>query len=441
MRRLHVCPLLQRNSKLALALALLLAGSMWFYVQHILIGHQRAEAALHGIPRGNLSDLYPRWLGARELLLHHRNPYSPEVTREIQIGYYGRALDPTRPLDPQDQQGFAYPVYVVFLLAPTVTLPFPYVQAGFRWFLIALTVASVLLWLRTLLWRPALTTAAILIVLTLGSFQVLQGIKLQQLSLLVGGLVAASAALLASRHLALAGVLLALATVKPQLVLPLVAWLLLWSFSDWHRRQSFVWGFVSTLGMLLAAAQYLLPGWIQRFREAVAAYRQYNDGAGSVLDLLITPEWGRLLAGVALVALAVLCWRFRRASPDSSVFNLMLVLVLAITVAVVPKAAPYNQVFLLPGILFVSGNWRILWGKNRLMRFALVICGSVILWPWLAATVLAIASLGLPADTVQRGWTLPLWTSLAIPLVVVLLLGCALGDFTTPCAQLFDHDS
>ncbi len=441
MRRLHLCPLLQRNSKLVLPLALLVAGSMWFYVQHILIGHQRVEAALHGIPRGNLSDLYPRWLGARELLLHHRDPYSPEVTREIQIGYYGRALDPTRPLDPQDQQGFAYPVYVVFLLAPTVALPFPDVQAGFRWFLIALTIASVLLWLRTLRWRPALTTAAILIVLTLGSFQVLQGIKLQQLSLLVGGLVAASAALLASRHLALAGVLLALATVKPQLVLPLVAWLLLWAFSDWHRRQSFVWGFVSTLAILLAAAQYVLPGWVPHFLEAVAAYRKYNDGAGSVLDLLITPELGRLLAGLTLAALAVLCWRFRRASTDSQAFNLMLVLVLAITVLVIPKAAPYNQIFLLPGILFVVGNWRILWGKNRLKRITLVICGSVIFWPWLASTALVIASFGLPVDTVQKAWALPLWTSLAIPLVVVLLLACAFADFNMPGAQIFDHDA
>jgi len=275
---------MRQNSKLGLPLALLFAGSMWFYVQHVLISHQQADAALHGIPRGNLSDLYPRWLGARELLLHHRNPYSPEVTREIQIGYYGHPLDPTRPLDPKDQQGFAYPAYVVFLLAPTIGLPFPTVQAGFRWLLVALTGAAVLLWLRTLRWRPPLTTAAILIVLTLGSFQVLQGIKLQQLSLLVGALVAGCAVLLTGNCLATAGALLAFATIKPQLVLPLVAWLLLWAFSDWPYRRNFVWGFASAMTVLLAAAEYVLPGWIWRFRDAVIAYRQYNDGAGSVLD-------------------------------------------------------------------------------------------------------------------------------------------------------------
>src|SRR5258705_4466993 len=105
-------------------MALLCTGSMWFYVQRVLAPHQRAEAATQRWPRGNLSDLYPRSLGARELLLRHRDPYSAELTLEIQSGYYGRPLDPSRPEDPKDQQRFAYPVYVVFLMAPTIGLPF-----------------------------------------------------------------------------------------------------------------------------------------------------------------------------------------------------------------------------------------------------------------------------------------------------------------------------
>ena len=403
---------------------------MWFYVQHILIGHQQADAALHGTPRGNLSDLYPRWLGARELLLHHRDPYSPEVTREIQIGYYGRQLSPTRPSDPRDQQGFAYPAYVVFLLAPTITMPFPVVQTGFRWLVVALTAASVLLWLRTLRWQPSLVTTAVLIVMTLGSFQVLQGIKLQQLSLVVGGLIAGCALLLAEGYLALAGILLASATIKPQLVLPLAAWLLLWTFSDWRRRQNLMWGFVSTMVVLFAGAEYVLPGWIGRFREAIIAYRQYNDGAGSVLDVLITPEWGRVLAGLIVLALAVTGWKFRRASTDSPVFNLMLGLVLATTVVILPKAAPYNQILLLPASLIVARHWQTLWQKNLISRFLLLVCGLLIFWPWLAATALTIASLGLPPDIVQKAWAWPVWTSLAIPLAVLALLLLGFPEFT-----------
>src|SRR6202451_2828112 len=142
---------------------------MWFYVQHVVIGHQQTEAALHGIPRGNLSDLYPRWLGTRELLLHHRNPYTPEVTRDIQIGYYGCPLDASRPGDPKDQMGFAYPLYVVFLIAPTISFPFSSVSFVAHWFFILLPAFSVPLWLRAMRWRVSPVLTATLVTLTLGT--------------------------------------------------------------------------------------------------------------------------------------------------------------------------------------------------------------------------------------------------------------------------------
>jgi hypothetical protein len=395
---------------------------MWFYMQRVLIAHQLADAAFQGTPRGNLSDLYPRWLGARELLLHHRDPYGPELTREIQIGYYGRTLDPTRPHDPLDQQGFAYPLYVVFFFAPTVALPFPLVQAGFRWLLIFLTAATVLLWLHSLRWRPSRATTTALVILTLGSFPVLQGIKLQQLSLLVAGLFAGCVALLVGGRFFTAGVLLALATIKPQLVLLLAAWLLLWAVSDWSQRRNFVWGFAATLGILCGAAEYVLPGWLGHFRESIAAYRQYTGGAESVLDVLVSPGWGNMLAALALLALLLMGWRLRRVPIDSMSFRWMLVLILAVTVMVVPKSAPYNQVLLLPGILLIVRDWKLLWTKSRVTRTVALIAGLLISWPWLAAVFLTMASMFLPNESVQKAWAVPLYSSLMIPIGVVMLL-------------------
>ena len=159
----------------------LFAAAMWFWVQDVAIAHQQADAAAMGIPRGNLSDLYPRWLGARELLLHGRDPYADAVTREIQTGYYGRPIDPTRPHDPKDQQGFAYPLYVVFVLAPTVRFPFALVQRGFLWVLIGLTAVSVLFWLHVLRWRISTSAKILWIVLLMGSFPAIQGFKLQRI--------------------------------------------------------------------------------------------------------------------------------------------------------------------------------------------------------------------------------------------------------------------
>jgi len=418
---------LLKDTRLGLLLALLFAGSVWFYVQQVLVPYQKADAVAHGRPRGNLSDLYPRWLGTRELLLHHRDPYSAEVTREIQTGYYGRPLDPDRADEPKDQQGFAYPLHVVFLLAPTVSLPFPVVQAGFRWLLVILTLASIFLWLRVLRWHPSVAVTAILIVLTFGSYAVVQGIKLQQLTLAVSALLAGCAAALVAGYFLLAGFLLALATIKPQLALPVAGWLVLWAVSDWRRRQIFFWSFALTTAVFLLASEYVLPGWIGQFRGAVAAYRQYTGGAGSLLDVLATPILGKILAAAAVIAVAVTGWRVRRAKHDSVGFSTMFSLVLVVTLVIVPSFAPYNQVLLLPAVFLIATSWKELWGRNRLTRLACGLAVLIVFWPWLASCGLMAASLFLPANSVQRAWTLPLYTSLGIPLVVLgLFAACAI---------------
>src|SRR5271166_2716066 len=242
--------------------AALLAAAMWFWVQDVAIPHQQSESKKLGIPRGNLSDLYPRWLGARELLLRGRDPYSAEVTREIQAGYYGRALDASRPADPPDQQAFAYPVYVIFYLAPTIRLNFGIVQLAFFWILVGATAGSVFLWLRVLDWRVAPSIQAAMMALTLGSLPVLQALKLQQLSLLVAAMCAAALALLAAGRPIAAGLLLALATIKPQLVLPLLVWLSVWSLADLKRRYRLAVAFLISMVVLCVASEALLPHWI-----------------------------------------------------------------------------------------------------------------------------------------------------------------------------------
>jgi len=398
-----------------------MAASMWFYVQHVLIPYQQSDAAIHDRPRGNLSDVYPRWLGARELLLHHRDPYSPQVTREIQSGYYGRPLDPTHPSDPRDQQAFAYPAYVVFLLAPTIHLPFAEVQIGFRWLLLSLTVLTVTLWLRALAWRPPFPAVAILLLLTLGSYPVMQGVKLQQLTLLVSALIAAAAALLAAGYLTIAGILLALASIKPQLVTPLVAWLILWCLADWRRRWHFLAGFGLTLATLFGAAEFILPGWVARFCEAVRAYDQYAAG-GSLLTVLTTPRLGPVLATVLILIVGYAAWKRRRQPAPSTFFSFTVSLLLAATVVLVPMVAPYNQVLLLPAVFLIVRSWKHLWRTSSVTRFLCIAGAIVVAWPWLASFTLAACALFLSPSQLQRAWAVPLYTSYGIPLAVLALL-------------------
>ena len=266
---------------------------MWFYVDRILVSYQVADAAAHQRPRGNLSDLYPRWLGARELLLHGRNPYSDDITIEIEKGYYGRALDPARADDPKDRQGFAYPVYVVFVLAPLVGLPFHEVQIFFHWLLLMVTAASVWLWLKALRWRlPPLAIAAAM-ALTLGSVPGVQGIKLQQLSLLVAALLAGAAACAARGYLFCGGALLAVATIKPQLAWLFAGWLLVWAVSDWRARRRLVFGFGLVMALLLGGRRDYFAGVVGdvcRGARAVSPIYAEPVGAGSACAVGVCGE-------------------------------------------------------------------------------------------------------------------------------------------------------
>ena len=400
----------------------LLMMAMWIWVQKIGIPHQQVESKTLGIPRGNLSDLYPRWLGARELVLHRRDPYGADVTAEIQIGYYGRELDPHHPNDPKDQQAFAYPVYVVLMLAPTIEWRFPVAQRVFLALFVLLTTASVVWWANALRWR--LSTAAMLtwVVIILGSFPAIQGFKLQQLTLLVAAFLARAMCLVTSKRLVGAGILLALATIKPQLALVPALWLTIWVLGNWRERQRLLWSFAAAMAVLCIVAEILLPGWIGEFRRASAAYYRYTGGGTSVLDILLTPVLGRVATPGIVCVCAVALWRVRRSAEATPEFQWSLALVMATTLVIIPMFAPYNQVLLIPSLMVIVRAIRELWEASRLSRFMVAAVGLSVFWPWIAAALLGIAMLFLPKPTVWRFWAVPLYTTVVIPIVVPALL-------------------
>jgi hypothetical protein len=411
--------------------AILMAASVWFWVQDITIAHQETDSRQRGIPRGNLSDLYPRWLGARELLLHGRDPYAADVTREIQTGYYGRPLDPTRPNDPKDQQAFAYPLYVVLVLAPTVRFPFPLVQRAFLGLLLVLTASSVLPWLRALQWRISLTAKLLWIILVVGSFPAIQGFKLQQLTLLVAALLAAAMACLVQRRFVIAGILLAIASIKPQLLALVAIWMIIWISGNWRDRRKVFWGAAACMAVLLAGSEFLLPGWVGEFRAAMSSYYQYTGGGRSILDVAMSPTWGRVASAALVLALILLLWKLRREPEGSRAFQWSIAAVLATTLIIVPMFAPYNQVLLVPCAMVTLKEFRRLWNGGRLARFFVLIVAVSLAWPFVSAAALAVAWLFLPAAIVQQAWPVPMATTLMIP---VSLLGLILVGRRAICS-------
>jgi Glycosyltransferase family 87 len=396
-----------------LFLSLVSAFSMWHYVAHIWSANQPAH----------FSDLYAQWWTAHEMFLHGRQPYTLEIAREIQTMIYGAPVSAMTTGDPAELSGgFAYPLYVVFLMWPTLHLPFAAVQIIFACLFLGLTLLSLLLWLKALNWSLPPSGLATLALFTLGSFPVLQGIKLQNLSLLAAFLVAATLASLVADHLILAGMLMAAATIKPQFVFLLLPWLVIWTIADWRKRRSFVWSFLATMSLLILSSEWLVPGWIPHFLEILRAYKQYTYGH-SLLDVWFSPSIGPFVATAFILLAFVLCWRCRACLANSTQFLLVASFVLATTLVVIPTLAPHTQLLLLPGFLLLLRYRQSLWLSSRTSRLLLVAAWILAAWAWIAAFGLSVATIWVSDAKLLRFWMLPLYTSPLLPLGVLFVLG------------------
>ncbi|HEY6372423.1 MAG TPA: glycosyltransferase family 87 protein [Candidatus Sulfotelmatobacter sp.] len=370
------------------------------------------------------SDLYAGWWGAHELLLHGRDPYSTAVAHEIQTVIYGAPLAP----DSQDPTGigggFAYPLYAALLLWPSVYWSFGVAQRVFIGASILGTLFSLAIWLRLMRfgWSPIWLTASIF---ALGSFPALQGIKLQNPSLLAASGIAIAFFLLSSERLALAGAVFAIATFKPQFMILLIPWLAVWSTGDWRRRRPMVWGFLATMGLLAAVSEWLLPGWTRSFLKVVRAYHHYTYGH-SLLDVWFTPAGGAVIATFVLTVVLVVGGRLRSKATDSPQFLRVTSLVLAATVVVIPTLAPHAQLLLLPGVLCLFRDRTSLSSSGALSRLVLAATWSLLAWPWISAFGLLLASTRYPTHQLLRYWEVPLYTSPLLPMAVLTGLGTLL---------------
>ena len=410
-----------------LCVVILCAASMVYYHAGLFLPRVLQVRTAEGFGNGYSfgADFYPIWLTAREGLLYHRDPYSPQNTRQIQIDLFGRTVDSRIFGAPSDYWTFAYPAFADVLLWPVATLPFFAVRIGLGLILASLTAFSVVLWLRVVHLRPGPTTVATLIILTLSSYAVLEGLFALQMGVLVGFLLAASLAALARQRLFFSGSLLALTLIKPQTILLITVYLLLWSLARWSARWKFVGGFLLMASLLGASSLLVWPHWILEWFRVISAYRRHSTPplVSHVLGSQIGPLLGPVLM-VALMAGAIaLSWRMRHASTKSSDFGLTISLLLAITVvAVLPGHAVYDHVLLLPGVILIALSWRD-FASSRPFRVMLAVTAFAVFWQWISAPVL-IAAHPFVSD---QGFTpalltVPIRTAASIPFGVLALL-------------------
>lgn len=382
--------------------ALIAVGFVLLFGVSVIATHQLFTSKAPGA-----NDFYPRWKGAQLYWKDGIDPYSDRTTQAIQRGIYGRLAEAD-----EDQLLFVYPFYTVILLLPLVWLPLSYSWIQAIW-LVTLQFAllgSTFLCLRLLRWRMPPWLLGITLIWTILFYNSARTIILGQFTALIFLWLAGALLALRREQDLLAGLLLALTTVKPQVTLLLIPALFLWAVG--RRRWRFLTGFLVTMALLFGASLLFLPSWISGFAEQVLTYPQYTVTPPPlwVITGYYFPSLGKTVENaLSIILLAYLLYQWRhllRLSAASEQFLIILGLTLVVTNMVIVRTATTNYI-----VLYIP----LFWGLQRLAHGRRFGNGLVLLF----YVVSTIATWMLFLATIEGDFEHPV---MYLPLPIGLLL-------------------
>lgn len=308
-------------------------------------------------PGGN--DFLVHWMGTRSLVMEGQNPYSDEVALKIQTMAYGRAAQPG-----EHELRVAYPLYSVVVFLPFALVgDFNLARAMWMTVLEIGIIALAFFSLRLARWR---VRAPMLVLLLLFSVLWYHGLR----PLINGNAVILVAVGLAAGFLALragadelAGVLFAFTTIKPQVVVLVLAFVVIWAAS--RGRWRVIGWLVGTVVLLAASAALIIPTWIFDNLREVIRYPSYNPpGTPRAAFIEWWPAWGSrvgwALTGVMAIILLVEWWSYRKSDFNGFLWTACLTLTIAQWIGI--QTDPGNFIVLFPAIVLVfsllADRWR-----------------------------------------------------------------------------------
>ncbi len=357
-------------------------------------------------PGGN--DFLVHYVGTRAFLLDKASPYSEAVAEKIQTLAYGRPAQPG-----EHELRVSYPLYSVALFAP-FALVSDYALARTLWMTVleAALLGVALAALRQAHWSPSLPTAAGYLLFAVTWYHSVRPLVNGNAVIIVALLIVVTLLALRSGRDGLAGAMLALSTIKPQVVILLVVFLGLWAVTA--RRWRVVIGFVGTMAALLIVSVVLLPGWPLEFMREVIRYPAYNPPGtlGSALAAMIPGLGTQVGWGVTVILGVLLIVEWRSAwGRGSARFEWAVNLTLAASCWIGIQTDPGNFiVLLLPLAAILASLARSVRRGGEWLTLAMMLALEVGLW------VVFVSTLERGAQPIQG----PI---MFIPLPLVVLIG------------------
>ena len=312
------------------------------FVLEVFVVHQFLTSQVAGA-----NDFYSRWHGARALLLEGRNPYGLDVTEEIQ---------PVIGIDPEQvgRGGFNYPLHVIFFFWPLVYLSYDWTQAVWWTVVLWLAIASTIVLLQWLDAKPKPRQLLTFLLVALTFYPITRSIFLGQFTIHVLFFLSLALLLLKNRRDFWAGIILSAASIKPQMLILVIPWLLIWAVTQ--KRWRFIQGLLLGGAVFLAASMALMPRWPLAFLEDTHRYRQFSGGYTS-LELLVSYLWPKApdliwqtLATLLIVIMLGAWWKnWKDESGDT--FSRALLWTIIVQILVTFQTGTTNQVLLLISLL------------------------------------------------------------------------------------------
>jgi len=279
------------------------------------------------------------------------NPYSDEVTRRVEIGMRGRPSQ-----GDENPGGFVYPFYTVFTLWPLVLLPYDWVQAIWIVLLAFLVVLIGYMSMWLLRWRIGLPAQALMILFVLFLYYSVRAVLLGQYAVVVAALVIGSFLAIRSGRDGRAGVMLALSTIKPNMIFLIIPYLLLWAV--FRRRWRMVWSFALAVAILIATSFLLIPTWLSEYLDQLDDYTSYT-AIGSPMWVVVQHYLGLGDAGEAIAAtgiglILVVVWMHTLRDDRWGTFQYVCGLTLIVTNLIILRTATTHYVILYPVLWLVA---------------------------------------------------------------------------------------
>lgn len=326
-------------------------------------------------PGGN--DFFVRWLGGREFLLHGTNPYDSSIAEQAQIAMFGRLATP----EDKDQAYFAYPLYTLYFFWPLSLLPYAWAQAIWMTLLQFMLLGVTILSIRLAGWSPPKWLFWLTLFWGIFFYNGARTIILGQFSVLVGLALLLALWAVESRRDILAGICLAVTTIKPQMVVLVVIFLLIWAL--FQLRWRIVLSFGLSMLTLLLSSMLLVPTWPVDFVRNAIAYSDYvafGTPLENLLHFLLPASLAApltiILSFLFFLALLPGWWFAFKGRPGAYTWAIMSTLIIGSLIAF--RSATTNQIILYLPLFFF---FQRLTEPGAALRAALIEGGlMVVMW-------------------------------------------------------------